>query len=165
MNKKFQELLPPANDGPERLSGWFEWLTDPLPKRFMLPATGLLIMGLDWLLFSEEAATFGVAIPFTSVVGFLAGSIGTYHLQKRHGLDSRPVALLKGLFAGILVGIPFPLAGTLAGAWILANSGLASLRSRLIGAGYFAGSANLMASSSDRFEDGQEVADAAGDYQ
>src|SRR3954468_22384070 len=88
-----------------------DWLTDPLPKRFMLPATGLLIMGLDWLLFSEEAASFGLLIPFTSMVGFLAGTIGTYHLQTRHGLDSKPAAALKGLLAGILVAIPFPLAG------------------------------------------------------
>lgn len=130
-NKAHQELLPSLH-GPERLSSWLDWLTNPLPKRFMLPATGLLIMGLDWLLFSEEAATFGVAIPFTSIVGFLAGSIGTYRLQTHYGHDSPPVACLKGLLAGILVGIPFPLAGTLAGAWILANSGLASLRWRLL---------------------------------
>src|SRR4029077_4664280 len=115
MNEKpYQELLPPVARGPEQLSGWFDWLTDPLPKRFMLPATGLLIMGLDWLLFSEEAASFGVLIPFTSLVGFVAGGIGTYLLQTRHGRDSKLVAGLKGLLAGILVGIPLPLAGTMA---------------------------------------------------
>jgi hypothetical protein len=133
MNKQaFQELLPPLRIGPDGESSWLDWLTDPLPKRFMLPATGLLIMGLDWLLFSEEAASFGVLIPFTSLVGFLAGSIGTYHLQTRYGLDSKPAACLKGLVAGILVAIPFPLAGTLAGGWILASSGLAGLRWRLL---------------------------------
>ncbi|HMC10218.1 MAG TPA: hypothetical protein VKH44_02965 [Pirellulaceae bacterium] len=98
----------------------------------MLPATGLLIMGLDWLLFSEEAASFGLLIPFTSMVGFLAGTIGTYHLQTRHGLDSKLAAALKGLLAGILVAIPFPLAGTMVGAAILASSGLAGLRWRLL---------------------------------
>ncbi len=126
-----QELLPPVSEGPVGLSGWLEWLTDPLPGRFMLPATGLLIMGLDWLFFSEEAATFGVAIPFTSVVGFLAGSIGAYHLQRKYGRDSHAAALIKSFFAGILVGIPFPLAGTLAGAWILTTSGLIGLKDRL----------------------------------
>ena len=133
MNKQtFQELLPPLRSGPDGESSWLDWLTDPLPKRFMLPATGLLIMGLDWLLFSEEAASFGVLIPFTSLVGFVAGGIGTYLLQTRHGLDSKPAAWLKGLLAGILVGIPFPLAGTLAGGAILASSGLASLRWKLL---------------------------------
>jgi ABC-type Mn2+/Zn2+ transport system permease subunit len=89
-------------------------------------------MGLDWLFFSNEAATLGLALPFTMTVGFLTGSIGTYHLQRKYALDTRPVAWLKGLVAGILVGIPFPLAGTLAGAWIVANSGLASLKNRLL---------------------------------
>jgi hypothetical protein len=83
MNKPdLQEFLPPLRSGPDGESSWFDWLTDPLPKRFMLPATGLLIMGLDWVLFSEEAASFGLLIPFTSPVGFLAGTIGTYLLQR-----------------------------------------------------------------------------------
>jgi hypothetical protein len=128
---KEQVLLPPVSDGPVGLSGWFDWLTDPLPKRFMLPATGLLVMGLDWVLFSKEAATLGLAIPFTSVAGFLAGSIGAYHLQRKYGLDTKPAALLKSLLAGFLVGIPFPLAGTLAGAWIMATSGIIGLKDRL----------------------------------
>ena len=132
IKQTIQELLPPLRDGVDGEPGPFDWLLDPLPKRFMLPATGLLIMGLDWLLFSEEAASFGVLIPFTSLVGFVAGGIGTYLLQTRHGLDSRAAAVLKGLLAGILVGLPFPLAGTLAGAGILASSGLAGLRWRLL---------------------------------
>jgi hypothetical protein len=133
MNKQaLQELLPPLHLGPDGKSSWFDWLTDPLPKRFMLPATGLLIMGLDWLLFSEEAASLGLLIPLTSPVGFVAGAIGTYWLQTRHGQDSKLAAGLKGLLAGILVGIPLPLAGTLAGGLILASSGLAGLRWRLL---------------------------------
>ena len=36
------------------------------------------------------------------------------------------------LYIALLVAIPFPLAGTIAGAWILANSGLAGLRWRLL---------------------------------
>jgi hypothetical protein len=130
-NNTTQELLPPLR-GPERLSAWFDWLTDPLPRRFMLPATGLLIMGLDWLLFSQEAASFGLLIPFTSLTGFSLGSLGTYLLQTRYARDRKPAALLKGLLAGVLVGIPFPLAGTFAGAWILTMSGLAGLKWRLL---------------------------------
>jgi hypothetical protein len=130
--KTIQELLPPLRGPGSGEAGPFDWLLDPLPKRFMLPATGLLIMGLDWLLFSEEAASFGVLIPFTSLVGFVAGGIGTYLLQTRHGLDSKPAAALKGLLAGILVGLPFPLAGTIAGGAILAGSGLAGLRWQLL---------------------------------
>jgi hypothetical protein len=134
MNDKFanQELLPPIGEGPDTLNGWVSWLLDPLPQRFMLPATGLLVLGLDWFLFSGEAATLGMAAPLTAVGGFLAGTIGTYMLQRRFGLDRRPVALAKALLAGLFVGVPFPMAGTLAGAWVLATSGLASVKSRFL---------------------------------
>jgi hypothetical protein len=126
-----QELLPPISQEPKSTSDWVEWLTSPLPGRFMLPATGLLVMGLDWLCFSEEAATLGLAIPLTSLVGFLAGALGTYHLQRKYGLDSRPTAWLKSLLAGFLVGIPLPLGGTLLGAWVLTTSGVMTLKDRL----------------------------------
>jgi hypothetical protein len=134
MNDKFanQELLPPISQEPNSLSGWVSWLFDPLPQRFMLPATGLLMLGLDWFLFSGEAATVGLAAPATAVFGFLAGSIGTYQLQRRFGLDSRPVAIGKALLAGLFVGVPFPMAGSLVGAWVLASSGLATVKQRFL---------------------------------
>jgi hypothetical protein len=96
-----------------------------------LPATGLLMLGLDWLLFPKEAVSAGLAIPVTSLVGFLLGSFGTYHLQTRYALNTRPAALFKALLAGFFVGVPFPLAGTLVGGWVLATSGLAGLKRRL----------------------------------
>jgi hypothetical protein len=127
-----QELLPPIAEEPTSFSGWMDWLTQSAPGQLMLPASGLLVMGLDWLFFSEEAATLGLALPFTVTVGFLTGSLGTYHLQRKYAGDTRLVALLKSMLAGFLVGLPFPLAGTLAGAWIVANSGLASIRNNLL---------------------------------
>jgi hypothetical protein len=126
-----QELLPPITSEPTGLSGWWDWLTQSAPGQLMLPASGLLIMGLDWMFFSEEAATLGLALPFTIPVGFLTGCLGAYHLQRKYARDSKAVAGLKSLLAGFLVGLPFPLAGTLAGAWIVANSGLASIRNQL----------------------------------
>jgi len=138
MNKPpSQELLPPANDGPITADGIWHWLTDPLPGRFVLPATGLLVLGLDWLLFSKELVTFGLATPLTAVLGFFAGSLGAYHLQRHYGRDTTAMATLKALLAGIFVGLPFPLAGTVVGAWVLATSGLAAWKSRLIGARLF----------------------------
>jgi hypothetical protein len=134
MTDKFanQELLPPISADPTSLSEWVRWLFDPSPQRFVLPATGLLVLGLDWFLFSGEAATAGLAAPLTGVFGFIAGSVGTYVLQRRFGLDSHTAALGKSLLAGLFVGVPFPLAGTLAGAWVLATSGLASVKSRFV---------------------------------
>lgn len=139
MTDKFadQELLPPLSEEPVGLSGWIHWLFDPLPAQIILPATGLLVLGLDWLLFSGEAATLGLATPVTAVLGFLAASLGTYQLQRRFGLDSHPAACAKAILAGLFVGVPFPMAGTIAGAWILATSGLAGLKGRLAKARVF----------------------------
>jgi hypothetical protein len=126
-----QELLPPLSQEPHTASDWIEWLTAPLPGNWMLPVTGLFVLGLDWLCFSEDAATLGLSIPLTSLVGFVGGAVGTYYLQRKYGLDSRPTAGLKSLLAGFLVGIPLPLGGTLLGAWILTTSGVMSLKDRL----------------------------------
>jgi hypothetical protein len=138
MNKpNSQELLPPASEGPSTPAGWLQWLVDPLPQRFLLPATGLLMVGLDWLLFPEEAASVGLATPITSVIGFLLGSFGAYVLQRKYGLNERPAALFKALLAGFFVGVPFPLTGTLVGGWVLATSGLADLWRRMFKGGPF----------------------------
>lgn len=120
--------LPPAS--PE-LSLW-RWLTEPSVEQWLLPATGAWILGLDWLLFTQETITMGLAVPLAAVVGFLGGSIGTFLFQSRFTGDRGPRLWLKSLLAGIVVGIPVPLAGTFVGGWILLNSGLASLRDRMM---------------------------------
>ena len=132
MNKPAQELII---DSPVRTAtepGLLDWLFETAPGRFFLPATGLWILGLDWLLFSKEVASLGMATPVTAVLGFLAGSVGTYRLQRRYAGDDGRRAWVKALLAGLAVGVPFPLAGTIVGGWILANSGLASLKDRLL---------------------------------
>lgn len=126
-----QELLSPASRVPRGPSSWFGWFLDPVPPRFLLPATGVLILGLDWLLFSKEVASLGMATPVTFVIGFMLGSFGAYHLQRYYARNTRSAALLKALLAGVLVGVPFPLVGTLAGGWVIASSGLADLKRRV----------------------------------
>jgi hypothetical protein len=132
-----QELLPPASEAPNDVSGLLSWLVDPLPQRFMLPATGLLVLGLDWLLFSNEAVTAGLALPFTMFFGSIFGGLSAYVLQRRFGRDTRAAAMLKGALAGLFVGAPFPLAGTAFGAWVLATSGLGGLKRRVLSSGLF----------------------------
>jgi hypothetical protein len=90
-----------------------------------------LILGLDWFLFSQETITLFVATPLTAIVGFLGGALGTYFFQSRYAGERGPSVWLKSILAGIVVGIPVPLAGTFVGGWILFNSGLASVRERL----------------------------------
>lgn len=112
-------------------SSFWQWLVGPVPRRFILPATGLWILGLDWLLFSPDAVTLGLGVPLTATIGFLVGSIGAYVLQQRFAGDKRPQAVMKALLAGLAVGIPLPITGTIVGAWIIAQSGLAGWRRRI----------------------------------
>jgi hypothetical protein len=76
--------------------------------------------------------TLGLSTPVTALVGFLAGALGTYNVQRRYAGDHGPRAGWKALLAGLVVGVPFPLAGTMVGAWIIARSGLAELKGRLL---------------------------------
>lgn len=94
------------------------------------PASGLLILGLDWLLFSENVITLGLSTVFAAVVGFAVAGIGIGVIQRVYGDDSLGKAFVKGLLAGITVGIPLPVAGTAVGGGILALSGLNKLWGR-----------------------------------
>lgn len=100
------------------------------PGSFLHPAAGGLILGLDWLLFSSEAATGGLALPLAVPLGFVVGGIGTCCIQRFWAKERWGRALLKGFLGGIVVGLPFPIGGTLVGGAVLASSGLDQLRER-----------------------------------
>ena len=106
------------------------WFIERQPGRLFLPITGVWMLALDWLLFTENTLTGWVATPLIVVLGFLLGSLGTYFFQRRFAADERWKAALKALCAGGVVGTPFPIAGTLVGGWVLLASGLGSLKSR-----------------------------------
>ena len=106
------------------------WLFE--PKRTLLPVTGLWILALDWLLFSSSALSLGLAAPFAMPIGFVVGGAGTFCLQRRFAGDTFWEAALKALVAGIFVGTPWPLAGTLLGGWVLLASGIANAKGRLL---------------------------------
>ena len=94
------------------------------------PASGVLILGLDWLFFAENAITLGLSTFFAAVVGFGVAGLGTGLIQRIYHGDGVGKALLKGLLGGFAVGIPLPIAGTAVGGGILALSGLNKLWGR-----------------------------------
>lgn len=94
------------------------------------PASGILILGLDWLLFSENAITLGLSTPLAVGIGFGIAGLGTGLIQRSYHDDGVGVSFLKGLLAGITVGIPLPVAGTAVGGGVLALSGLNKLWDR-----------------------------------
>lgn len=88
------------------------------------PATGGLVLALDWLLFSGEALSAGVATPLSATLGGLAAALAAYRIQTKKAHDAPGRALLKAILAGVVVGLPFPVAGTALGAMILGSSAL-----------------------------------------
>jgi hypothetical protein len=110
----------------------WQWLTESKQAQWLLPVTGAWILGLDWLLFANNTLSLYLATPLLAVAGFIGGTLGTHFFQTRYAGDRGATAWIKSLLAGIVVGIPFPLAGTFVGGWILFNSGLASIRDRVL---------------------------------
>ena len=102
----------------------------PSSSTVLHPASGILILGLDWLLFSENAITLGLSTLLNVAIGFGVAGVGTGIIQRVYHGDGWGGATLKGLLAGLTVGIPLPVAGTAVGGGILARSGLNRLWSR-----------------------------------
>ncbi len=109
------------------------WLFNPKQRRFILPATGVWIFALDWLLFSTNVLSAWLATPVVMVLGFVLGSGGAFLAQRRAANDAFWSAVMKALLAGIVVGLPWPIGGTLVGGWILLSSGLGDIRKEIMG--------------------------------
>lgn len=94
------------------------------------PASGLLILALDWLLFSGGILTLGLSTPLLLTGAALGTAGGVFGLQRRYAEDGRGAGLLKGMVGGLAVGLPLPVAGTGVGGLVLTLSGLNRLRER-----------------------------------
>jgi hypothetical protein len=112
--------------------GLVKWLVDPEQRRFILPATGLWILVLDWLLFSSNLLSAWLATPVVMLLGFVLGSTGTFLVQRKAAQDSLWSAAAKAVLAGVLVGLPWPIGGTLVGGWVLLTSGLGDARKEIL---------------------------------
>ena len=128
---------PDSEREPQEPAGRFgslsRWLFRPKHKRFLLPATGAWILGLDWLLFSSNLLTALTATPVMMAVGFVLGGAGAYLIQRKGAKDGPWSAALKALVGGIVVGLPWPVGGTLIGGWALLSSGLGDARREVLG--------------------------------
>lgn len=91
---------------------------------FLHPTSGAVILALDWILFSGNVLSLGLGSMALSSIGFVLGLIGVAVVQHRYGPDPMIMSGLKGLLAGVVVGIPLPIAGTAVGGLILSLSGL-----------------------------------------
>ena len=87
------------------------------------PRTGGVILGLDWPLFGTNALSGLALTPLLIIAGAVLAFGATYRIERKWSARGRFSAGLAGLFAAIVVGLPFPLAGTAVGTGILMLSG------------------------------------------
>lgn len=95
---------------------------------FLHAASGLFILGLDWALFSGNLMSGGLSTPVVVAAGLVLGGLGTALIERFVGQGAWGPSVVKGLLAGLVVGAPFPIAGTFAGSVVLGASGLRRLQ-------------------------------------
>jgi hypothetical protein len=96
------------------------------------PLAGAFILGIDWLLFSGNVLTGGLATPIVVIAGFVLGYATTYHIQRNIDQDSAKKSKVKAIAAGLAVGFPMPIFGTALGGAILGWSGLTLFKNRFL---------------------------------
>lgn len=104
--------------------GFVGWLLRKGHRSFFQPLTGVWVLGLDWLIFGGNALSGGLMTCLAIVGGFLLGGVGTAIIQHHYGQEPLATSLGKGLLGGLVVGAPFPVAGTFVGGLILIMAGL-----------------------------------------
>ena len=122
------ESVPPQI--PVRLQRYEETTAAPRRRYWLHPASGLLILGVDWLFFAPEALTGELAAIITCPLAFLITTAGVFWIQRRKNADSFGGAAAKALFGGALAGLPTPIGGTLLGTFVLILSGLSNWNQR-----------------------------------
>ena len=93
-------------------------------RTFYHPASGVVILGLDWLVFGTDLLTGFFALPVMCVLAFLTSFPVIYIIQLKWSKDRVGPALGKAFLGAFMVALPFPITGTMLGAAILALAGL-----------------------------------------
>jgi len=106
---------PPADDSQIPFAGL---------RTFYHPASGVVILALDWLIFGTDLATDFLALPLMCVLAFAFSFPLVFLIQRKWTKDTLPAALGKAFLGAFMVGLPFPITGTILGAAILVLSGL-----------------------------------------
>jgi len=122
------DVLPPLPKDAAQATPLAQSATHPPPfaglRTFYHPASGVVILGLDWLAFGTDLLTGLVALPVICVLSFLVSFPLVYAIQVKWSRDTVSTALGKAFLGAFMVGLPFPITGTLLGAAILALAGL-----------------------------------------
>ena len=106
---------PSANDHPVPFEGL---------RTFYHPASGIVILGIDVLVFGPEMLSGFLDLPVMCVLAFLATFPLVYLIQWKWAKDTMSASFGKAFMGAFLAGLPFSIAGTMLGAAVIALSGL-----------------------------------------
>jgi hypothetical protein len=93
-------------------------------RSFYHPASGVVILGLDWLTFGSDMLTGFLALPLLCVLAFIITFPVLFVIQSKWSKDTVGPALGKAFLGAFLVALPFPITGTMLGAAVLMLAGL-----------------------------------------
>jgi len=122
------DVLPPVPHDAYPPSSAPQSTVPPTPfpglRTFYHPASGVVILGLDWLVFGTDLMTGFLALPLLCFLSFVISFPVLYVIQSKWARDTGGAAFGKAFLGAFLIAVPFPITGTLLGAAILALAGL-----------------------------------------
>jgi len=93
-------------------------------RTFYHPASGVVILGIDVLVFGPEMLSGFLDVPIMCALAFLATFPLVYLIQWKWAKNTMAASFGKAFLGAFLAGLPFSIAGTMLGAAVIALSGL-----------------------------------------
>jgi hypothetical protein len=93
-------------------------------RTFYHPASGVVILGIDLIVFGPEMLSGFLDLPVMCVLAFVTTFPLVFLIQSRWSKDSAGSSFGKAFLGAFLAGLPFSITGTLFGAAVIALSGL-----------------------------------------
>ena len=93
-------------------------------KSHLHPLSALWVFAIDNVFFGATMVTGGLTLPLSCALACCAGTLGVLFFQKVLARESFGQAIRKALLAGVICGLPFSIAGTFYGSWVLTMAGL-----------------------------------------
>jgi hypothetical protein len=72
--------------------------------------------------------TVGLGMPITATLAFWTTLLAVWFIQRHFAREPRRMSFGKALGSGIIAGLPFSIAGTVIGSWVILSAGLSPWR-------------------------------------
>ena len=93
-------------------------------RTFYHPASGVVILGIDVLVFGPEMLSGFLDVPVMCALAFVSTFPLVFVIQWKWSRNTMAASFGKAFLGAFLAGLPFSIAGTMLGAAVIALSGL-----------------------------------------